>query len=1413
MMFNITSLCSLMAVHLVLLHISLAKADAGDEFSNNFATDLAPLLALFGENVAKQFMAGSMGWTDNIIFAMAPLGIITAIVSAIRVSGRPKWLKSVIGRAREGRGNVEIELMSSTSADVCELWDGQSIVRVLGSSSVIELILGDPNSAPFGAPDPPRECYGIFSLVEAERSHIIEGTENSWRVAFSELEKSPPNMALNIFSKRRHRRELYAVAVLGTGVQVIVVALAGLETYIYPWNLSFTKDGQPVDSYAFPLMVIGTSLLVSGMIMCSHIIEASSTEVEYDLGYNFKLAWMQKGETINDQKFESFAFFSQEGHTLRKSVRDTKHDRESQVLIATVISLVGFIVQFSALRFLHWSITVCQLTAIAIMTGLRAVVRRNLAAEPKAQSMPDGFELDWMALELNACKSWKLIPLKEIPPELDSQVFGLATAVVNSRTRLRNLSNWAGRHQKTAETLTDAIEALMNLAFTNKALLREPAMWSSKDQFTWAIAAQVMRRNSNSQFESTTENVLFKLKRRRIDGSRWSLWHAESNDIQAVLGLWMLHINEVLQENRLLSREKQLQILSHMGNNQDEFDLWLSPGLNYFARPKEEALKLKKDVLLFEPVAKPNYQSEELRMIYPDASAHEICAQIIFSTFLSQVVPQWSLINDITVHYGTTRKLYSFRLLSQTVTDIVEILEKSGLATVESAYVNVISALQICQALPKSTDPAALLSLLKGVKQQEDDGLGDEADDVVLWLSHQVEMASKSYRANEAWEDAGAVYWNYYAACKEVYSSSPRTDDAARRMGRFEAIACNLRESKLLKSKKWTDVKNTSEAYKKSSQRQPQSFPPPVSANWGPIWKAIIEEDVPCLIGLLKENSTSIDGRGYNGRTPLIQASYQGFDAAVELLISKKADVGAKDDEDQTSLHHAIQNKHSGVMEILLLCDRKIQFDVDVAGRTPLSIAMVFDYTKLVKLLNFYDVDDIGRCHACRGAIERGNLGFLQQLLEKGIEPDARDESGRTPLSWAAGNGQETFIKLLLEKGASPVSNNDSGRGPLWWAAKNGQVTVVELLLTKGADIEVRDYVGRTALMEAAANGQPSVVELLLSKGAKIETKDYFSQTPLIKAAENEHTSVVELLLTKGANIEAKDEDKQTALINAAAHGHTGVVELLLIKGANIEAKDRLIQTALIKAAANGHSSAVELLLSKGANVEAKDNLNQTALSKAAAYGHSSVVELLLIKGASIEAKDNLNQTALRKAAANGHTSVVELLLTKGANIEAKDDMKQTALIKAAANGRTSVVELLLTKGANVEAEAYHRQTALIKAAAYGHSSVVELLLAKGANIEEKDYSSETALIKAAFRGHTSVVELLLTKGANIEAKDAFRQTALINAVAYEHASVVNLLLTKGANVKPKDKYDRTALAWAIEKQNSAIIKLLEDAS
>jgi hypothetical protein len=97
------------------------------------------LLALFGERVTMQFMSQSMGWADDIILAMAPVGMITAIVAAIRVGG-PSWLRAVIGRARENLAVSEAELMSSTSKEVCEVWNGQEVVRCMGLAPVVEFI-------------------------------------------------------------------------------------------------------------------------------------------------------------------------------------------------------------------------------------------------------------------------------------------------------------------------------------------------------------------------------------------------------------------------------------------------------------------------------------------------------------------------------------------------------------------------------------------------------------------------------------------------------------------------------------------------------------------------------------------------------------------------------------------------------------------------------------------------------------------------------------------------------------------------------------------------------------------------------------------------------------------------------------------------------------------------------------------------------------------------------------------------------------------------------------------------------------------------------------------------------------------------------------------------------------------------
>ena len=99
---------------------------------------------------------------------MSPLGIPTAMAAAIRVGG-PYWMRSAIGRAREDLATTEIELMPSTSNEVCELWNGRGIVRMMGQPEVEKIIylenLRDMEDF--------KETYGLFTVEEALNKNIL----------------------------------------------------------------------------------------------------------------------------------------------------------------------------------------------------------------------------------------------------------------------------------------------------------------------------------------------------------------------------------------------------------------------------------------------------------------------------------------------------------------------------------------------------------------------------------------------------------------------------------------------------------------------------------------------------------------------------------------------------------------------------------------------------------------------------------------------------------------------------------------------------------------------------------------------------------------------------------------------------------------------------------------------------------------------------------------------------------------------------------------------------------------------------------------------------------------------------------------------------------------------------------------
>ena len=82
-------------------------------------------------------------------------------------------------------------------------------------------------------------------------------------------------------------------------------------------------------------------------------------------------------------------------------------------------------------------------------------------------------------------------------------------------------------------------------------------------------------------------------------------------------------------------------------------------------------------------------------------------------------------------------------------------------------------------------------------------------------------------------------------------------------------------------------------------------------------------------------------------------------------------------------------------------------------------------------------------------ATKRGDIDQVRKFLDEGANPNAKGDSGSTPLHNAAKGKNPDVVKLLLKYGADPNADDDSGSIPLHFAAQDGHDEIVQLLLNK----------------------------------------------------------------------------------------------------------------------------------------------------------------------------------------------------------------------------------------------------------------------------------------------------------------------------------------------------------------------------
>ncbi|MGB8354001.1 MAG: ankyrin repeat domain-containing protein [Chthoniobacteraceae bacterium] len=367
------------------------------------------------------------------------------------------------------------------------------------------------------------------------------------------------------------------------------------------------------------------------------------------------------------------------------------------------------------------------------------------------------------------------------------------------------------------------------------------------------------------------------------------------------------------------------------------------------------------------------------------------------------------------------------------------------------------------------------------------------------------------------------------------------------------------------------------------------------------------------------------------GITPLYRAAQFGHREVAELLLANKADVNARDHQDNTPLHEAAAGGHLDLAELLLASKADVNARAHDGG-TPLHMARDKDMIKF--------------------------------LLAHGAGINAKDNGNETLLDRVAAAGQRELVDFLVADGAdftiyaavvlddlekakellkndpSLVSSKANSKTPLHWAAALHRADMAELLLANKADVNAKDdFFGETPLHLAV----------------KEDTRDVVSEDPSHKPED--YTSVAKVLLAHHANVDARDNARYTPL-HAAADNYHGAeaAELLLQNNADVNARDDGGMTPLHRTTIMGTREVMKVLFAHKADLDARADDGMTPLYVAVEYaqddratGATNMAELLLAAGADANAGIR-EGTPLHLAMKNHNNAMVKLLRRYGAH-------------------------------------------------------------------------------------------------------------------------------------------------------------------